>query len=233
MGSLYRPKLKSGELCRIYWTKIWVNGSVRRESTETDSLEEAKRILRVREGHVAEGKEPPAHAHRVMFEDLARDYLTDYKVNGKKSAERAYYSVEGLKLSFAGWKAKQIKTPAIRAHIALRQKQGCANGTINRELAALHRMFALAMEADILTQAPYVPKLKERNVRTGFFSEADYLALRETLPNFLHAPCDFAYQYGWRRGEIFSLTWDRLDLTEGTIRLEVGTTKNDDARTIS
>ncbi len=233
MGYIYQPKLKSGGRCKIWWMKYYVDGRPVRESTETSEHEEARRLLRLREGDVAKGKPLPVRANKITFEKLAEDFLVDYQVNGRKSAKRAKLSVEALKLSFAGKRALGIKTPDIRTHIALRQGQGCANGTINRELAALKRMFNLALQAETLPHTPYVPMFQERNVRTGFFSEADYLALREALPSVLRPPCDFAYQYGWRRGEILGLTWERVDLQAGTIRLEPGTTKNDAGRTIS
>ena len=232
MGYLYRPKLKSGEPCRVWWVKYYVNRRPRRESTGTGDAEEAKRILKVKEGRVAEGKPPLPRADKIRFEELAEDYLTDYRVNGKRSLTRAQYNVDGLKLFFAGWRAVDINTADVKAHIARRQADGYANGTINRELAALKRMYRLAVEAEKLARAPYIPLLQERNVRTGFFSEADYLAIREALPTYLRLPVDFAYKFGWRRSEIFGLMWNQVDLTRGTVQLEPGTTKNREGRLI-
>ena len=41
-----------------------------------------------------------------------------------------------------------------------------------------------------------------------------------------------AYNTGWRTSEIKNLTWDRVDLKKGTVRLETGQTKNDEGQTI-
>ena len=41
---------------------------------------------------------------------------------------------------------------------------------------------------------------------------------------------EFAYLTGWRLGEILPLTWRQIDLKAGIIRLEPGSTKNDEGR---
>jgi integrase len=223
---------KRGE-SRFWWIKYYRNGRPVRESTGTEKETEAKRILREREGDIAAGRPVIPQANRVRFEELAEDFLTDYRVNGKRSLDRAERSVNHLKTYFAGWKAVNIATPAIRTYIDRRQKDGAENGTINRELAALKRMFSLALQAEKLLRRPHIPHLAEDNVRTGFFGEIDFLALQEALPAYLKPVAAFAYTYGWRiRSEILGLTWDRVDFAAGTVRLDPGSTKNRDGRTV-
>jgi integrase len=125
-----------------------------------------------------------------------------------------------------------ISTAAVRAYIAKRQEAKAENGTINRELAALKRMFSLALQAEKLLRRPYIPHLAEDNVRTGFFGEVEFLALQEALPTYLKPVALFAYTFGWRKGEILGLTWDRVALAAGTVRLDPGTTKNREGRTV-
>ena len=80
-------------------------------------------------------------------------------------------------------------------------------------------------------RVPHIPMLKENNVRKGFFEDSDFLKLKDALPFYLQAPVIFAYKTGWRRSEIFNLTWKHVDMNQGIIRLEPGETKNDDGRT--
>ena len=42
----------------------------------------------------------------------------------------------------------------------------------------------------------------------------------------------FGYHSGWRKAEILNLTWDRVDLREGIVRLDPGETKNEEGRTL-
>ena len=95
-----------------WWLKYYRNGRPIRESTGTEKETKAKRILREKEGDIAAGRPVVPHADRVRFEELADDFLTDYRVNGKRSLERAEGSVEHLKGYFADWKAINITTPA-------------------------------------------------------------------------------------------------------------------------
>ena len=85
-------------------------------------------------------------------------------------------------------------------------------------------MFNLAAQctSSKVGQVPYVPMLKESNVRKGFFEHEDYLAVKDALPFYLKPVVTFAYHTGWRFGEILGLTWDKVDLKLGIVRLDPG-----------
>ena len=115
-----------------------------------------------------------------------------------------------------------------------RQRGGAANATINRELAALKRMFSLAIKRGRLFYGPYIPLLHENNIRQGFFEREQFEALRGHLPAELRGLVTLAYYTGWRmQSEVFPLRWPQVDRQVGTIRLEPGTTKNSDGRTFA
>jgi len=84
MGMIYK---RAGS--RFFWIKYYRNGQPIRESTGTDKETEAKTILKAKEGDIASGRPVMPHADRIRFEELAEDYLNDYRVNRKRSLDRA------------------------------------------------------------------------------------------------------------------------------------------------
>ncbi|HKA54224.1 MAG TPA: tyrosine-type recombinase/integrase, partial [Candidatus Binatia bacterium] len=173
-------------------------------------------------------------ADKVPFESLADGLLKDYEVNSKKSLRCVKIKVNKHLLPFFGGKpAHNIKTADVRAFVDKRQAEGASNGEINRELAALKRMFNLALEAELITRKPVIKLLAEDNVRQGFFEPWEFDAVLAKLPDYLRPPITFAYYTGWRvQSEILPLTWDRVDLEAGTVLLYRGTTKNKKGRLI-
>ena len=252
MGSIY----KRG---RIYWIKYYRNGKPYRESSKSKKEVDAKRLLKKREGEIAVGKLPGIYFDRIRFDELGQDFLTDYRINQNKTLKRAERSVNHLKKAFEGLRVVDITTPLINQYIEKRLRwtckqcneiiepqdncpycssekimRGAAPATINRELAALKRMFNLGTQQTPpkVDRVPYIPMLKEDNVRKGFFEHEDFLALRSALPSYLKGFVTFAYKVGWRVSEIQSLTWNQVDLNKGIVRLEVGETKNTEGRTV-
>ena len=223
----------------IYWIKYSRGGRRFRESSESKKQSVAKRLLRLREGQIAEGKFTDLEPERIRYEHLEKDFLNDYKINGRKSYKMVQYNLSHLRDYFGGMKAKNITAARVRAYVVWRKRQLThygrppTNATINRELSALKRMFTLGSQAGRVRAVPYISKLEENNVRTGFFTHYEYLSLREALPDYLRPVVAFAYYTGMRKGEILKLQWPQVDLQRGTVRLEVGATKNNDARTVA
>ncbi len=227
MGHIY----KRG---KVFWIKYSRNGKPYYESSKSKKEADAKRLLRKREGEISNGRIPGIYFERVKFDDLAKDLITDYKINNKKSTDRAELSVLHLSSFFEGYKVPELTTPKIKAYIAYRQSEGAANGTINRELAALKRSLNLGAQQTPpkVDRVPHIPMLKENNTRKGFFEHGEFIALRKTIPSYLKPFITFAYKTGWRLSEISTLTWNQVDINQGIVRLEVGETKNNEGRTV-
>ena len=124
-------------------------------------------------------------AERLTFDDLANMYLTDYRVNGKRSLKDAKRNVECLRDNFGFDRAMDITADRIAAYAAKRLDDKMAPASINRELAALRRMFSLAVKAGRLAHRPHVSMLAEDNARQGFLEPVDFDAVRSHLPGYL------------------------------------------------
>jgi integrase len=218
----------------VWWIKYYRNGRYYRESTKTTKKMVAQKLLERREGEIAQGKMPSILFEKVTFEELAEDFVRDYRINQKRSLTKAERSVNHLKRFFENYKATQIVTSRINEYVEIRLEEEAANATINRELAALKRMLNMGTKQTppLVDRVPHIPMLRENNVRKGFFEHEDFLKLRETLPEYLRDFITFGYKTGWRISEIQNLTWNQVDMALGIVRLEVGESKNDEGRIV-
>lgn len=218
----------------MWWIQYYGQGQLFRESSRSSLKSAATSLLRLREGEIGQGRIPALRAERTTFEELAGLFLRDYQINGRKTVQRAQELVARLRETFGRFRACRITSKHVLDHIARRQSEGLANGTINRELAALKRMFQLASQQTppLVISTPHIPHLQENNVRQGFFTEDEFKVLRGVLPDYVKVPLILAYWTGMRAGEILKLEWEQLDLERGLLRLEPGTTKNNQGRLI-
>jgi integrase len=83
---------------------------------------------------------------------------------------------------------------------------------------------------------PFFPMLAESAPRRGFLEPAGYAALAKECAQvglWLRAMFEIGSGYGWRLGEVLGLKVCQVDLLAGTIRLDVGTTKNGEGREVA
>lgn len=216
----------------IWWIRYYRNGQEFNESSRSEKEADANKLLKKRLGEIALGRFAGPKAEKVTFAELAEDFLTDYRIRGRKSLAKVRFKLKPLLATFGNDRAKSMTTDRIKRYIEQRQETGAAAATINRELAALKRAFNLALQAEKIISKPYIPMLTEQNVRTGFFEYEEFLAVRNVLPAFLQPMATFGYYTGWRSAEILGLQWRQVDLAAGEVRLDPGTTKSGEGRVI-
>jgi len=222
---------KRGDAYRI----SYYSDGIRQFETITGTLEEAQSTLNIRLGEIAKGLPVSSKFNTILFEELAADVINDYKVRGLSSLEDINTRLRLHILPFFGTKkAAQITSAHVKAYIVKRREETPTpkNGTINRELEAIRRVFNLALAERRILVKPKITLLPEHNARTGFFTREEVDSLcshikKQVIADFIL----FGFLTGWRYDEIRNLQWSNVDFQAGEIRLDGGlTTKNRDGR---
>jgi integrase len=223
----------------VLWIKYHRNGKPIRESAHTTKVKEAEKLLRSRLAAISTGTYVGPKLEKVPVSELADDLVREYRINGRKSIDdlEARWELH-LKPFFGSLRAVEITSQLVAHYIDDRQHEGAENATINRELAALKRMFNLARQSTPpkVNAVPYIAMLREDNIRTGFLESKQHDSLAgETgkIGLWMRAMFETGYTYGWRHEELLALLVRQVSLSAGTIRLEPGTTKNDQGREVS
>jgi integrase len=218
---------------RIWWVRYYRNGQRFEESTRKTNFEEARGILRLREGDIEKGVPVSPRAGRLRFDDAVKAVLTDYVINGRKSHGHAERRITlHLTPAFGGRRMADIRTDDIATFTANRLKAGASAAEVNRELAIVKRAYSLAIKAGRLHVRPHIPMLAEHNVRRGFLEPAQFATVKTHLPAALRPLLEFGYLTGWRlASEVMPLEWRNVDWQGRTVRLDPGTTKSGEGRT--
>ncbi len=150
---------------------------------------------------------------------------TQYKREGQGSSQNL--SVIGrARADFGGKKAAELTADNFAAYIEKRLADGARPATVNRTTQVVQQAYKVG---DV--PAPKIRHLSEKdNVRHGFLSEPEFLALLGNLPTWLQDFTLLGYLTGWRKGEIASLRWE--DVEGGLVRLRGENSKNGEPRAI-
>jgi integrase len=233
-GSVLRMKGSS-----VLWIKYHRNGKPIRESAHTAKVREAEKLLRQRLAAISTGTYAGPKLEKTRVTELADDLIREYRINGRKSIDdlEARWKLH-LEPFFGALRAMEVSSQLVARYIDARQQERAENATINRELAALKRMFNLARQSTPpkVQLAPYIAMLRENNIRTGFLESKQHDSLATETGKvglWLRAMFETGYTYGWRHQELLALRVREVNLVAGTIRLEPGTTKNSEGREVS
>lgn len=214
-----------------YWIQFCFRGQVYRESAKSTKEADAIRLLKQRIGEMGQGRTPALSAEKVTFANLAQLIRDDYAVNRRKSTRRLETALHHLAARFGCYRAVDITADHVMRYLVDRRTAGASDSSLQKETAALKRMFVLALKAKQLVERPYIPTITPNNTREGFFEAGEFRAVLAHLPDAVRPVVQFAYLTGWRKGEILSLQWRQVDFEGGVVRLDPGTTKNNEGRT--
>jgi integrase len=202
-------------------------------------VSEAVKLLQQRLDDVNKGRPTGPDVQKTTMGDMRQMVVDHFIANKRRSLKRlrgALRHLIGNDEGKGGYfspteRALTITEDRITAYITHRLKEGAENGTINRELTALKRMFRLALRAKRVCAVPVIDMLAEATPRTGFFEPEVFNAVEVKLPDDVRPVARTAYITGWRvASEILSRQWKHIDLNAGFMRLEPGETKNGEGR---
>jgi integrase len=217
------------------WTiQYYKHGKRIREATGLSDERAAKRKLRQRLQELATGSYVGPQVERIKVNELWDAFERDQRVSGRKRPKVPKTRwVKHLEPYFGYLRVIDCGTDVLNKYVDERMKEKAANATINREIAVLCRMFRLGYSANPpkVMRLPKFPKLKEDNVRLGFVENYDKLAAAAN-ELWMRAMLEVYFTYGWRKREVVKMQVKQVDFEHRVIRLEVGTTKNDEGREV-
>ena len=196
---------------------------------------DAQTLLTDRLGDIGKGVPvTPKLGKKTLGEGL-QSVVDDQEMNERRSVDHTKRRIRLHLLTHfrADRRLSPVTTGDLTAYVIARRAEGASAASCNLELAIVARAFSLAVGGGELLSKPTIPKLELDNVRTGFFEEDQFYAVRAALPEELRGIVTIAYFTGWRvMSEIVPLEWGRVDRVKKVIRLEPGTTKNKKGRTL-
>ena len=155
----------------------------------------------------------------MSFAQLVDWYVELPKVRARKSYSHIRRIALKLKDYLGQYFLDQI-TPSMVEKYQAEKAKTVKPATVNRYLATLKRMFNLAIREGFAEKNPVwkVDMFKEK-ARDRIISHTEFEKLISYMPEHAAAIVTVDYYTGVRRGEILSLTWDRVNLVERWMQL--------------
>ena len=118
----------------------------------------------------------------------------------------------------------RLKYPHMPRTLSSRRSVGAVIGSVLRH----------GRDNGKLAQVPKIELLKEADPRSGFVEQADFEAIAQHLAEDARLAATIGFEVAWRvKSEVLTLTWDRVDLAEGCIRLDESHSKNGKSRRVT
>jgi len=223
-----------------YWIEYYIKNRRKRERIGPSKAAAEQRLRDVLKSRAEERFIKKDKNAKVTFEQLAKWYLELPQVKGKRSYDRDELSINTIRPFFSGKLVKELTLIFIEEYRQKRledksvHKRLVKPATINREMACFRHMLNLAESEGLIDSIPFkgLKSLKENNVRNRILSPEEYEKLLSHCPPHTTHVVKMAYHTAMRQGEILNLTWDRIDLKVGVVRLRPEDTKTNEGRTI-
>jgi integrase len=224
--------------------RFWINyrlpgGKQKREavgfSIEDARAAEGKRRSQKKENRIFDIK-PDA---KMSFRELTKWFLKLEKVKSK-----AYYPTVTINLAsfnkvFGDTTVRNLKLSDLENYQAKRKAAGYSDSYIDQEIGAARAVIYKAFDDDLVSgdTVRIFKKVKkllkgDANARDRVLLSDEFNKLMDALPSHTRAIVATGYYAGMRKGEVLNLTWDKVDLKNRVIGLEVTDTKDREARQV-
>jgi integrase len=220
---------------KIWYIQYFHEGRRYREAIG-ESKTEAKNALAARKTQIKEGRFYPGKKRE--FNTSWDEFLPVFKKWAEKnlkpkSFKRYLTNIVNLAPYFSGKRLSHISPRMIEYFKNSRiDNNEVSPTTVNRDLACLKRMYNLAIKWGFLENNPVckVDFFKENSCRMRYLGEEEIDLLLSVCPLYLRDIVEFDINTGLRKGELFSLKWNDIDLHNKL--LTVKNTKNYEDRVV-
>jgi integrase len=192
----------------------------------------------------AQKKEEPRVLQKTVQDNKTCNEIAQWFLNLESIKRTKYHKILVINLkkfneTFGERQVRSITSTDIENYQAKRKSEGKSDSYVDQEVKAAANMMNRAFQenlvsADILNAFKRVKNLLKRNAnaRDRILSREEFDRLMANSAPHLKPVIATGYFTGMRLGEILGLTWDRVDLQEGTVRLEAAQTKDGEARVV-
>lgn len=184
------------------------------------------------------GKIKSERSKSVTFSQWAETYLQLEEVKSLRSFKDRVATVRYQLIPFFG--RKELSDITAEDIENYRSKRKLLNGeepslqTVNNDHTMLKHMLSVGEWKGLVQTnvAKKVPMPDPQNERDRVLTNEEWERLLDAAPPHIKPIISIAYYLGMRLGEILPLTWDRVDLERGFIKLAGRDTKTGDARLV-
>ncbi len=168
----------------------------------------------------------------MTLDELAKEYLIFSKANKRPQVHRRDRIImDNLLKVFRGKMIQDISAHDLERYKA-RRKGEVSVSTVNREVTCIKHMFNKAVEWDYLAHNKLgtVKRFKEPPGRLRYLKKNEIERLLRVCPEHLRPIVITALNTGMRKGEIFSLVWQDIDMNNKVITIRRA--KNNESRAV-
>jgi excisionase family DNA binding protein len=159
---------------------------------------------------------------KLTFAEMGKLYLEKYALNKRSLKSTDVPFLKSLCKSFGPLKLRDVTPEKIEVYRSQRLAAGLKPCSVNRQASCLRKVFNVAIAWGYTAENP-VKKIRffseKENIRERVLSPVEEVKLLESCSGYLRSMVFLALHSGMRRGEIFQLRWEDVDLEAAALRV--------------